>query len=78
MVKTKEYCGIKFPNSKDFKFPKLAELYAKIFGKEYDISGAELHNSKHDVSCLILCFKELLLLPDFANILPACTEVKYP
>lgn len=72
MVKTKNYVAIEFPNSKDFKFPKLGELYAKLFGKIYDISGAELHNSKHDVSCLIICFKQLLLLPEFANILTTC------
>jgi DNA polymerase III alpha subunit (gram-positive type) len=69
MVKTKLFCGIKFPKSEDYKFPKLAELYAKLFDKAYDISGAELHNSKHDVSCLIMCFKQMLLLPEFTGLL---------
>jgi DNA polymerase III epsilon subunit-like protein len=67
MVLTKQYCGLKFKDSNDLKFPKLAELYAKIFNKNYDISGAELHNAKHDVSCLVLCMKELVQMPQFAH-----------
>ena len=69
MVLTKRFAGSKFPKSNDYKFPKLSELYAKLFGKEYDISGAELHNSSNDVSCLIMCFKQLLTIPDFAHVL---------
>ena len=73
MMKTRSFCAIPFQNQTskpgEFKFPKLAELYAKLFGKEYDISGAELHNSTHDVSCLINCFKQLLEIPEFSNIL---------
>jgi len=69
MNATKEFCGVTFPNSKDFKYPKLNELYAKLFGKVYDISGADLHNAKHDVSCLVMCLKELVSLPQFVNLL---------
>jgi len=69
MNATKEFCGITFPNSKDFKYPKLNELYIKLFDQVYDISGANLHNAKHDVSCLVMCFKELVSLPQFAKLL---------
>lgn len=69
MVKTKQFCGLKFKDGKDFKFPKLNELYLKLFGTEYDISGANLHNAKHDVSCLVMCVKELLKLPEFSGLL---------
>jgi len=67
MNKTKEFVGIKFANSNDCKYPKLNELYAKLFGKPYDISGANLHNSKHDVSCLVMCYKELCLTTNIFN-----------
>ena len=57
---SKELCGLQFKNSTDLKFPTLGELYAKLFNKVYDISGSSLHNSKHDVSCLAMCFKQLI------------------
>jgi hypothetical protein len=66
---TKQFCGIKFKNSDDLKFPKLGELYTKLFNRDYDISGADLHNAKHDVSCLVLCVNELLKLNQFADLL---------
>jgi len=69
MNTTKEFCGVTFPNSKDFKYPKLNELYLKLFGKVYDISGATLHNAKHDVSCLVMCLKELILMPQFSKLI---------
>ena len=69
MVLTKRYCGIRFADGSDYKFPKLAELFAKLFGTEYDISGASLHNSKHDVSCLVMCYKELCKLPEFSKLI---------
>ena len=69
MVKTKQFCGLKFKDGNGLKFPKLNELYLKLFGTEYDISGANLHNAKHDVSCLVMCVKELLSKPDFTNLL---------
>lgn len=69
MNTTKTFCGIKFPDSNAFKYPKLNELYSKLFDKTYDISGASLHNSKHDVSCLVMCVKQMLTLPQFSNLL---------
>jgi DNA polymerase III epsilon subunit-like protein len=69
MNRTREFCGIKFANSNDFKYPKLNELYFRLFGVSYDISGALLHNSKNDVSCLISCFKKMLDEPQFAQLL---------
>jgi DNA polymerase III epsilon subunit-like protein len=69
MKTTKKYCNIKFKDSNDLKFPRLNELYLKLFGNEYDISGAKLHNAKHDVSCLIMCFKEIIKMPEFENLI---------
>jgi DNA polymerase-3 subunit epsilon len=69
MNTTREFCGIKFPNSNDYKYPKLNELYAKLFNKQYDISGASLHNSKHDVSCLVLCVKKMVGMLEFAKLI---------
>ena len=66
---TQQFCGIKFPNSNDYKYPKLSELYSKLFEKDYDISGATLHNSKHDVSCLVMCVKAMVKLRQFSNLL---------
>jgi len=66
---SKTFCGIKFPDSNAFKYPKLNELYNRLFDKTYDISGASLHNSKHDVSCLVMCFKAMLSLAEFSNLL---------
>lgn len=59
MVATKSFCAIPFASGAGYKFPKLEELYEKLFDKKYDISGANLHNSANDVSCLIACVKEL-------------------
>ena len=69
MVKTKQFCAIKFKEGDGLKFPKLNELYLKLFGTEYDISGANLHNAKHDVSCLVMCVKELMKKPTFSTLL---------
>jgi DNA polymerase III epsilon subunit-like protein len=43
-----------------FKAPKLAELYAWLYGHTYDISGAAMHNSKNDTHCLARCVEGLL------------------
>jgi DNA polymerase III epsilon subunit-like protein len=67
MVLTKQFCNVKFKDSTDLKFPRLAELYSKLFNKEYDISGADLHNAKHDVACLVLCVKTMSRMPEFSN-----------
>ena len=75
MKLTKSFCNIKFKDSNDNKFPKLNELYLKLFNIEYDISGANLHNSKHDVSCLVSCFKEIIKRDDpaFVELLNSLT-----
>ena len=69
MNKSRKYCAIKFPNSEDYKYPKLNELYMRLFNKVYDTSEGSLHNSKHDVSCLVECVKKMVLLPEFAGLL---------
>lgn len=69
MNTTKAFCGITFPDSNSFKYPKLNELYNKLFNRTYDISGASLHNSKHDVSCLVMCVKQMVSLPQFSKLL---------
>jgi DNA polymerase III epsilon subunit-like protein len=68
MKSTKALCGLKFKDSSDLKFPRLNELYLKLFGNPYDIRGASLHNAKHDVSCLIMCARELVKRPEFSNL----------
>ena len=60
MISTKSFCNIKFKDGKGLKFPRLEELYSAIFGHVYDVSGADLHNSANDVSCLVTCVKELV------------------
>ena len=60
MVATKEFCQIPFSDGRGLKFPKLEELYKSLFGLEYDISGADLHNAANDVSCLVTCVRELV------------------
>jgi DNA polymerase III epsilon subunit-like protein len=74
MVSTKDLCAIKFSDNNKFKYPKLNELYAKLFSKAYDISGAKLHNSKNDVGCLIMCFKELVNMPQFSTLFTWANE----
>jgi DNA polymerase III epsilon subunit-like protein len=69
MVISKEFCAIPFPSGEGYKFPRLNELYMRLFGKEYDISGAALHNAKYDVACLIMCYRKMVELPAFANLI---------
>lgn len=69
MNATKVFCDLKFKEGTGLKFPRLNELYLKLFGAEYDISGANLHNAKHDVSCLVMCVKKLLELREFSKLL---------
>jgi DNA polymerase III epsilon subunit-like protein len=69
MLSTKVYCNIKFKDGNGLKFPKLEELYTRLFNKAYDISGADLHNSANDVSCLVTCVKELIGRGELATLL---------
>lgn len=48
-----DFCAI--PGPYGFKWPKLAELHNKLFGKDFD--GA--HNAFADVSATVKCFWEL-------------------
>ena len=57
MLSTIEFCAIP-RNSRNgaYKFPKLIELYRKLFGKDFE---GELHSSSEDVRCLRECWKEM-------------------
>jgi DNA polymerase III epsilon subunit-like protein len=58
MMDTTEMCEILHANPRhprDFKYPKLGELYKHLFGK----TPENLHNSKWDVKCMIECFHYL-------------------
>lgn len=39
-----------------FKVPRLSELFTFLYGKSYDVSGAEFHSAACDVDCLVQCF----------------------
>lgn len=54
MLLTVDYVGARFPNGKVGKFPRLEELYAKLFNGE----TFPAHNSIEDVRALAKCFFE--------------------
>jgi DNA polymerase-3 subunit epsilon len=48
----------KFTKPNDpYKYPKLSELYRYLFSSD---PVGQLHNSRFDVECTIMCFKELM------------------
>ena len=55
------FCAIPFPNAKpgsrNYKYPKLIELYFNLFGEEFPA-----HDSKYDVLATEKCYFELLRL----------------
>lgn len=53
MKSSKEYCNIKTPRG--LKYPKLEELYQKLFRSPLPIT----HNSMNDAEACMKCFKEL-------------------
>jgi DNA polymerase-3 subunit alpha len=55
MKETINYCAIQNYDGR-YKFPKLTELYKKLFG--YDIE--QKHNAESDTLLTAKCFKELL------------------
>ena len=60
MEKTKALCKLPTPFSRPsdpYKFPKLAELYAYLFGSA---DGILFHSAEVDVECLVRCFQELV------------------
>ena len=56
MKSSVNYCAFRLKNSWKYRFPKLEELYFKLFGKQF--KGA--HNSMHDVEATYECYKELV------------------
>ena len=56
MMKTIKFCNFCIPGSKRLKFPKLSELYFKLFGEE--MTGA--HNAVNDILATERCYLELL------------------
>jgi len=53
MRRSTDFC--KIPSSKGYKYPKLSELYRKLFSES--ISG--IHNAQIDAEACMKCFKEL-------------------
>ncbi len=51
--------NMKRPSVEPFKFPRLAELYVKLYGNE---SNLRFHDAGEDVECLVQCFQELIRL----------------
>jgi hypothetical protein len=51
MTKTKGFCGLTFKDSADLKFPKLSELYFKLFGETFEEPA--------QVGYLATCFQSL-------------------
>lgn len=59
MTSTRDVVRIPSPSPEarhPFKVPRLSELYTFLYGKAYDVSGAEFHNAMCDVDCLAQCF----------------------
>ena len=58
MLKTTNYCAIPNPYKygDPYKWPKLQELYQKLFGHEFE----EAHNAMADITATQKCFFELL------------------
>lgn len=50
---------VKRPSLEPFKYPRLAELYVKLYGNE---SNLRFHDAGEDVECLVQCFQELMRL----------------
>jgi len=61
METTKEFVGLE--NSYGYKFPKLQELYKKLFGSEFD----KAHNALADIQATKKCFFELKQKHNFYN-----------
>lgn len=55
MMKAISFCSIPFPNRRGKKWPKLEELYFKLFGEAFNA-----HNAKDDVLATERCYLELV------------------
>jgi DNA polymerase III epsilon subunit-like protein len=57
MLSTVQFCRLTFSDrNRRYKWPKLSELYRKLFKKEFE---GRLHSSEEDVRCLRDCWREL-------------------
>lgn len=56
MLASVDFCAI--PGKRGFKWPKLIELYTKLFGKGFE----DAHNSMADISATEECYWELVKL----------------
>ena len=56
MDASKEFCSIPFPDGTGCKWPKLNELYFKLFGRDFE----NAHDAKNDVHATAECFFELI------------------
>lgn len=57
MKLTVDYCQIRSNNPyHKYKYPKLVELYEKLFGEKFD----NIHNAEADVAATMKCFFELI------------------
>jgi DNA polymerase-3 subunit epsilon len=64
MLDSINYCKLpsvsKYTKPSDpYKYPKLSELYTKLFDKA---PSGQLHNSKYDVECTVECFQSLMAM----------------
>ena len=53
MQSTVDFCAI--PGKYGYKFPKLQELYKKLFGNEFE----DAHNALSDIRATLKCYLEL-------------------
>ena len=54
MIASKNFCEI--PGKYGFKWPKLSELYIKLFGEDFE----EAHNASADIEATAKCFWKLM------------------
>lgn len=52
MLSSIEFCAIPSPYGNGFKYPKLIELYKKLFNKEFE----DAHNSMADITATAKCY----------------------
>ena len=56
MLASVDFCAL--PGKRGYKWPKLVELYQKLFGREFE----DAHNSMADITATAECYWELLKL----------------
>ncbi len=55
-LKTRDFCAIRSGRAGKFKWPSLAELHEKLFGKKFE----DAHDAAYDVAANAHCFFELI------------------